>query len=54
MHCGNDMKCMSAKRIIVAMACGNVKELSMLQVFDKACNSVNYTQYSHRTGFALR
>jgi hypothetical protein len=37
------MKCMYGKRIIVAMGYGNMKELSMLQVFDKAYNSVNYT-----------
>jgi hypothetical protein len=45
---------MCGKRIIAAMGYGNMKELSMLQVFDKADNSVNYTtQYTHSTGFAL-
>ena len=39
------MKCMYGKRIIVAMGYRNMKGLSMLQVFDKAHNSVNYTQY---------
>jgi hypothetical protein len=32
---------MSVERIIVALGSGNMKGLSMLQVFDKANNSVN-------------
>jgi hypothetical protein len=48
------MKCVYALRIIVAVGYGNMKGLSMLQVFDKAYNSVSYTQYIRGTGFALR
>ena len=49
------MKCVPTERSTVAMGYENMKELSMLQVFDKAYNnSVNYTQYSHSTCFALR
>jgi hypothetical protein len=47
------INCMYGKRIIVAMGYGNMKELSMLQVFDKAYNSVSHTKYIHGTGFAL-
>lgn len=38
------MKCMSAKRIIVALGRGNMKGLSMLLVFYKASNSVTGVQ----------
>jgi hypothetical protein len=47
------IKCMSAKRIIVALGYENMKELSMLQVFDKANNSVRGSQCIHVTSFAL-
>jgi hypothetical protein len=37
------IKRMSIQRIIVALGCGNMKELSVLKVFDKGNNSVNAT-----------
>jgi len=37
------IKCVSAKRVIVALGYENMKELSMLQVFDKTNNSVSGT-----------
>jgi hypothetical protein len=48
------MKSVYAQRGIVAVGYGNMKGLSMLQVFYKAHNSVNYTQNIRGTGFALR
>jgi hypothetical protein len=44
---------MSAKRIIVALGYENMKELSMLQVFYKANNSVCGAQCTHATSFGL-
>jgi hypothetical protein len=37
------IKCISTKRIIVALGRGNMKGLSVLKVFDKANNSANGT-----------
>ena len=51
------MKCVSTKRIIIAMGYENMKELSMLQVFDKAYNSVDHTMcplYQLCTSLLLR